>query len=284
MATIDKNNIDRDAFIAYIYSLFAPPRKKASKKSLFICQQLFDTDNPIRGESLVSKLDELDSQSRDGDRSSRIDKIVSRLNKKFRVNRFIYNDLIINIKIQSLPLFLSNRLVVDRKEKGYDLVFWIDNEREMKPEDSKGTVLSNNTMQIKSHEVQFDHEALMPSKGASDDDHILWVIDRMEKVREHRHIVYDLITIDFSKWSKEQKISADNVCREFDILGLLLKKGIVPRKIVKDFFAIPAIRCWNICEAFIESERKKRNQPTHFKAFEELVTICRILRPDTKSD
>jgi hypothetical protein len=105
-------------------------------------------------------------------------------------------------------------------------------------------------------------------------------IDRLEKHREARHILYDdvpkqpsaagIIALDAKKLRK-----LDAMLREFDALGLLVKHGVVPLGFVMDFYSRPLVVAWHRLEPHITEERRKRGQPGHMKKLEMLALFAK---------
>lgn len=88
------------------------------------------------------------------------------------------------------------------------------------------------------------------------------LINWLEEVRPQRHLLYKIR--DEHKppdsWSADERAAADNVCRRFDILGLLDNLGYLDPDIVDRFYAIPAYECWEICNDWVKDERTRRGE------------------------
>lgn len=114
-------------------------------------------------------------------------------------------------------------------------------------------------------------------------DSLLRIIDRMEEHRNSRHVVYSLAS-DPKSWNDSQAQAADDVCRSFDILGYLHREHVVPDSLLREFYAVAVVRCWKRCQKYVYQMRSERNQPGHYRAFEELAKHCRKLRPDASEE
>ncbi len=116
-------------------------------------------------------------------------------------------------------------------------------------------------------------------------DAIFKIIDLMEETRPARQVLYKIgipsaIIKPINQWTKDECDAADKAVRAFDILGMLQKQGFVPDSFFKEFYAVSAYRCWQICMPFVAEARQTRMQPTLHLAFENAAKKALSERPD----
>ncbi len=56
----------------------------------------------------------------------------------------------------------------------------------------------------------------------------------------------------------------------YENLGILLKRGLIERKIVNDIFGYSIIRAWERCEPYIKGARDDVKDQELYKGFEDL--------------
>lgn len=96
-------------------------------------------------------------------------------------------------------------------------------------------------------------------------------VRELDKLRDDRHTVYQLSS-DWSSWTLDQKAAVERVIRAFDVYGLMDRNQYVPRTLLHQFYAYPAMHIWSVAKDYIEHIRspKGRNQPGHMWEFEKL--------------
>ena len=82
---------------------------------------------------------------------------------------------------------------------------------------------------------------------------------RSEETKENLRSIYNLRTQDAKNLTDYQKIRIDHVLDKFELLGALVKQGIIDERLAIEAFAgPPALRCWYQLAEYIKGERKKR--------------------------
>lgn len=98
-------------------------------------------------------------------------------------------------------------------------------------------------------------------------------VGRMEEIREHRHVLREYVRTFQCKHEKvtfplpdQVRYAADKVCREFDLLGLMDRTGVVDSKLVDLFYAVPfALLYEDVLGQYVADLRKLESRgPTHF--------------------
>lgn len=110
---------------------------------------------------------------------------------------------------------------------------------------------------------------------------VIEILQRMEKVRDERQIIYKIPDRhkSYEEWSEDEKKAADKVAREFDILGVLDSTRNIDRRFVDRFYAIPAVQIWDIISPHVAFKRtdEKRGQH-HFWEFQQLVDRVKYVK------
>jgi len=101
----------------------------------------------------------------------------------------------------------------------------------------------------------------------------------MEEMRPERHLLYSLEKSNrkYDKWTEEEMKAAFKASRAFDILGTFDSSGLVDRRFVDRFYAIPAKEIWDICKPYVESERETRG-PQHLWEFQQFANRVKYVR------
>ena len=98
------------------------------------------------------------------------------------------------------------------------------------------------------------------------------VVDWLQKeeIRKARRKVYELKGKNHLKWSLDDKWEVEKVCHNFDVVGDMLKKKLISKRVVENWiFTIK--RCWVIVKPMIEKYREDREFPGLWKSFEWLA-------------
>lgn len=82
-----------------------------------------------------------------------------------------------------------------------------------------------------------------------------------EEVREARRRVYELQYVNPKVWTNEDKWEAEKVCHNFGVVGDMLKKGLISKRVV-DGWGWTIKRCWLILKPMVEEYRKDRKYYT----------------------
>jgi len=88
-----------------------------------------------------------------------------------------------------------------------------------------------------------------------------------EESKEARRIIYSAGALKHDIEEEERK-SAEQIWAYFNQMGILVKEGLLPRKIALEMYSETTIRCWKALEKNIKEERKKRQVPTYMHYFE----------------
>jgi len=91
-----------------------------------------------------------------------------------------------------------------------------------------------------------------------------------EDLREERRRIYSLIDTPYEKWTKEDKLKGERVCFNFDIVGLLIRKRMLPADMVVDNWNVSIRTFWPIIEPMVKEYRKEREAPEFWHDFEYL--------------
>ena len=89
---------------------------------------------------------------------------------------------------------------------------------------------------------------------------------------------------DFHSLTPDEQKQVDQLAREYDKMGLLVKHGAIPINIVFDFYSKPIVQAWEALQGHITEERKARNQPGHMRKFETLAIGAALHRNQQHSE
>jgi hypothetical protein len=116
---------------------------------------------------------------------------------------------------------------------------------------------------------------------------VIEILQRMEKVREDRQILYKIRNghKSYEEWADPEKDAADRVAREFDILGVLDSTLNIDRKFVDRFYAVPAAEIWEIVAPHVEFKRiKEKRGKHHLWEFEQLADRVKYVKRNHPAD
>ena len=91
-----------------------------------------------------------------------------------------------------------------------------------------------------------------------------------EEIRDARRTVYMLSNINSKVWSDEDISAAEKVCHNFDVVGDMLRKKLITKRVV-DNWAFTIKRCWVIVKPMIEKYRKDKEFPGLWENFQWLA-------------
>ena len=91
-----------------------------------------------------------------------------------------------------------------------------------------------------------------------------------EEVRQARRRVYELEYTSTMEWNHQDRMQAEIVCHNFDVVGDMLEKGLITKRVIENWdFTIK--RCWKIVKPLIEQYRMERPHPGLWIYFQRLA-------------
>jgi hypothetical protein len=96
-------------------------------------------------------------------------------------------------------------------------------------------------------------------------DHIQPQEIRMSR-RRLFHLQKQGLTLD--KWTHEDKIEAEKVCQTYDVVGIMVRNGMLPKEIIIENWGHSILGCWNAASGLVEQYRVKGNTPELWDDFQ----------------
>ena len=93
-----------------------------------------------------------------------------------------------------------------------------------------------------------------------------------DDVREARKIVFRYLTDKpLEQWNEEEKDIAEKVCSTYDLVGLMVREGMLPEKFIVDGWGASLRKSWRILSPMIVSYRAQRNSLELWDDYERLA-------------
>jgi hypothetical protein len=107
---------------------------------------------------------------------------------------------------------------------------------------------------------------LETARLASQSQNILTVINFLQQSQVHdaRRTLIGLTSIPFEQWTLEERTAVDKACGSYDVAGILVKQGIVPKEIIIDNWGDSIKKCHNAAEPLIAEYRKPDQRGPNF--------------------
>jgi hypothetical protein len=96
-------------------------------------------------------------------------------------------------------------------------------------------------------------------------------------VRSARRVVFGLAK-DLSKWTSEERLMAEKVCHTYDILGVMVRHGMVQEKVALGWKR-SLMKSWCILQPLANEYRAGRPDPDLWESFEWLAERARGVSP-----
>jgi len=81
-----------------------------------------------------------------------------------------------------------------------------------------------------------------------------------ERYRQARGVVINQLEKKAQPWSQDEKVVASLVCSSYDILAILVRKGLVPQDIIVDEWGPSILRTHNILAPFMNEMRRNMGE------------------------
>lgn len=104
----------------------------------------------------------------------------------------------------------------------------------------------------------FARQQVRAAQSASRVQSLLAVLDYLQRpdIRDsRREVLTVLATIPASTWSKKQQAAASNASASYDLVGTLLRSGVVDTAPIIQNYGASIIRCHEVCAPMIEGFR-----------------------------
>lgn len=79
----------------------------------------------------------------------------------------------------------------------------------------------------------------------------------------------------YDQYTKEDKEVLDQVCRAYDLIGMMAQWGMVPKEIIIDSWCDSIRRLWPICEPRVKERRIKQKADEFWDDFEWLYNAAK---------
>jgi hypothetical protein len=91
-----------------------------------------------------------------------------------------------------------------------------------------------------------------------------------EYVREARRVVRGMTPgEDCEHWSQDQIEAVGIVCSSFDAVANLVDHGLLDDDLLTTTWGVTLVRCFSVCEPYIQSLREDQSGPTFWRSFEQ---------------
>ena len=104
----------------------------------------------------------------------------------------------------------------------------------------------------------FARQQVRVARSASRAQSLLAVLDYLQRadIRDSRREVLAVLTaVPSSAWTEEQRAAAANASASYDLVGTLLRGGVIDRAPIIQSYGASIIRCHEVCAPMIESLR-----------------------------
>lgn len=85
--------------------------------------------------------------------------------------------------------------------------------------------------------------------------------------REARKVLISNKENDFEKWSEEERAKGEIAGNAYDIVGIMVKRGVIDYHMVTNEWRMSIINCWKHAAPMLKEYRQTR-QKDHWKSFE----------------
>jgi hypothetical protein len=89
-----------------------------------------------------------------------------------------------------------------------------------------------------------------------------------EDVRAARKTVFGLVNKPFESWIDSEKEAAEKVCYGYDVVGVMIRNGIIPVEVVADSWGDSLRRSWRILSPMVASYRAARSSDEYWDDYE----------------
>ncbi len=117
-------------------------------------------------------------------------------------------------------------------------------------------------------QTHLQKQAATLQKRASDSQFFYFIVARMEQTRRDRATIREYVKAGAIECPPPEPVrgAVDRVCREFDLLGLLDRNGLVDSRLVDQFYSVPFVLLYEeIIGKYVEYLREQAQRgPTHF--------------------
>ena len=96
-----------------------------------------------------------------------------------------------------------------------------------------------------------------------------------QKFREARGEIFALRDSPYLDWSSEKTLTAQIVCSNYDVIGILFRNKMLPKRMVLDCGGDNSLlRLWTILEPLIKKTRRERNAPEFWDDMEYMYKLA----------
>lgn len=104
-----------------------------------------------------------------------------------------------------------------------------------------------------------------------------------EKLRDDRGFVFLVKGKPLEQWTAQEVASAERVCHNYDTVGIMVRKEMLPKEIIIDSWGDSLRRLWPIVWPLVEKYRRERQAPEFWDDFGWLANEAEIFAQRTQA-
>jgi hypothetical protein len=125
------------------------------------------------------------------------------------------------------------------------------------------------------HEIGGAREQLTETVNTRHPEAFFTAVERLqaEQSRSDRRELMKLRDdeIPFTAWNDDQRKTVERVAQNYDVIGIMVRYGMLPREIILDSWGNSIWECWAAADEFLEHRKRERGNKSFWNDFKLLA-------------